>query len=70
MLCAAKRRKLGLKLRHFRTVDELAMREHPSDRIIDRFAEPPALRADIDERHGIWTKMLVHGALQGLGTGH
>jgi hypothetical protein len=70
MLCAAERREFGFELRYFRAIDELAMREHTPDRIIDRFAEPPALRADIDERHGVWTKMLVHGALQGLGTGH
>ena len=70
MFCAAERRKLGLELRHFRAVDELAMRKHPPDRVIDRLAKPPALRADIDEWHGIGAKMLVHGALHGLGMGH
>ena len=70
MLRAAEGRKLGLQLRHFGAVDELAMREHAPDRVIDRFAEPPTLRADIDERHGVGTKMLIHGALYGLGSGH
>src|SRR5258708_30768012 len=54
----------------FRAVDELAMVEHAGDRLIDGFAEPPALRGDIDEGNGIWTHMLVHGALQGRSEEH
>jgi hypothetical protein len=53
MLCAAENRKLGLKLRYFRAVDELAMRKHPPNRVVDRLAKPSALRADIDEWHGV-----------------
>ena len=70
MLGAAEGRERGLELRHFRAVDELAMREHARDRLIDRFAEPAALRGDVDEGNGFGTQMLVHGALQGLRTGH
>ena len=60
----------GLELGHFRTVDELAMREHAGNRLIDRAAEPAALRGDVDEGYGFWTQMLVHGALRGLRMGH
>ncbi len=50
MIGPAESRELRLKLRHFRTVDKLAMGEHTRDRLIDGFAEPPALRGDVDER--------------------
>ena len=56
----------GLELGHFRPVDELAMGEHAGNRLIDGFAEPAALRGDVDEGHGFGTQMLVHGALRGL----
>ena len=56
----------GLQRGHFRTVDELAMREHAGNRLIDRCAEPAALRDDVDERYGFWTQVLVHGALRGF----
>ncbi len=64
MLGAAEGRQRGLELRHFRTVDELAMREHAGNRLIDGTAEPAALRGDVDEGNGIWTQVLVHGALR------
>ena len=44
----------GLERRHFRAVDELAMGEHAGNGLIDRLAEPPALRGDIDEGNGFW----------------
>jgi hypothetical protein len=46
------------------------MGEHPPDRIVDGLAETAALGADVDERYGFWTQVLVHGALRGLRTGH
>jgi hypothetical protein len=64
MLGAAEGGKLRLELRHFRAVDELAVREHAGNRFIDCLAEPLALRADIDEGNRLCTQMLVHGALQ------
>src|SRR5437879_7299713 len=70
MFCPAESREISLKLCHFRTVDELAMGEHPTDRLIDGFAEPSTLRGEVDERYGFWTQVLVHGALQGLRAGH
>src|SRR5258708_3499897 len=54
-----------LQLRDFRPADELAVIEHPFGRDIDRFAEPAALRADIDKGHGFWGH-LVHGAFGDL----
>jgi hypothetical protein len=38
------------------------MGEHTGDRLIDGFAEPAALRADIDKGHGFCGHVLVHGA--------
>jgi hypothetical protein len=70
MLCTAERRKFGFQLRHFRAIDELTVGEDAPDGVIDGFAEPPALRTDIDEWHGVAAEMLVHGALQGLRIGH
>jgi hypothetical protein len=40
------------------------MVQHTGDGLIDGFAEPPALRGDVDEGNGFWTHVLVHGALQ------
>src|SRR5258707_167019 len=70
MPAAAESGELGLELRHFRTVDELAMGKHARDRLVDGFAEPTTLRGDVDQRQGLWTQLLVHGALQALRTGH
>jgi hypothetical protein len=50
---------------HFRTIDEEAVARHTRDRLIDRCAEPPALRAEVIEGNGFWTHVLVHGALLG-----
>ena len=47
---AAERRKLGLERPHLRPLDELAMREHAGNRIVDGAAEAAALRGDVDER--------------------
>jgi hypothetical protein len=46
------------------------MGEHPADSFIDGFPESTTLRGDVDEWYGFWTLVLVHGALQGLRTGH
>ena len=70
MLGAAEGCERSLELRHLRTIDELAMGEHPGDRLIDGFAEPAALRGEVDEGYGFRTQVLVHGALQGFGMGH
>src|SRR6266404_1101083 len=62
MLGATEGRKLGLKLSHFGAVDELAMAEHARNRLTEGFAEPVALRGDVDEGDWFGTQMLVHGA--------
>src|SRR3981189_15912 len=66
----AESRKRSLELSDFRTVDELAMGEHAGHRLIDGFAEPAAPRGGGDKWDGVWTQVLVHGALQGLIVGH
>src|SRR5258708_19298019 len=66
MFGATIRGKHLLQLRDFRPADELAVIEHPFGRDIDRFAEPAALRADIDKGRGFWGHMLVHGAFGDL----
>src|SRR5206468_6167873 len=48
---------------NFRTIDEEAMARHTRDRLIDRSAEPPALRGEVIERNGFWTRVMVHVAL-------
>jgi len=70
MPCAAKVGKRSLKLSHFRTIDELAVREHAGDRLIDRLTKPAALCGDIDEGNRIWTQVLVHLTLQRLRSEH
>src|SRR5215212_9773408 len=47
---------------HFRTHDELAMRQDARDRVIDGTAETAALGGNIDEgnRRGVETGVLVH----------
>ena len=40
----------ALERAHFRAEDELAMRQHARDRVIDGAAEAAALRGDVDER--------------------
>ena len=51
-----------LQRRHLRAADELAVGEHAADCLVDRFAEPAALRADIEEGHGFGGHVLVHDA--------
>jgi hypothetical protein len=63
MLCATICRKLGFELGDFRTVNELAVRHHTADRVVERSAETTALRAEVNKRNGIEAEMLVH-ALQ------
>ena len=62
MARAAERRKFGLERAHLRSVDELAMREHAGDRVVDGAAEPAALRGDVDERDRplVEAGMLIH----------
>ena len=59
---AAERRKLGFEGAHFRSLDELAMRQHASDRIVDGAAKTPALRRNVDERDRplVEAGMLIH----------
>ena len=66
MLGAGKGREISLELRHLRAVDELAVIEHAGHRLIDRSAEPLALRADVDEGNGLRTQLLIHGGLRGF----
>ena len=42
------------RLRDFGAVDELAMRQHPPNRVVDTFAETAALCDDVDERNRAW----------------
>jgi hypothetical protein len=62
MTRAAERRKIGLKLAHFRTHDELAVRKHLRNRIVDGFPKTLPLRSDVDKRNGslIGAHVLVH----------
>jgi hypothetical protein len=62
---AAEIRQGLLQYGNFRTVDEEAMARHARDRLIDRCAEPPALRAEVIEGNGFWTHVLVHVSLAG-----
>jgi hypothetical protein len=70
VLGPGKSREGGFELRHFRTVDELAMVKNAGDGLIDGLAEPPPLRGKVDEGNRFGTQVLVHGALEGLRTGH
>ena len=47
---AAECRQLGLERAHLRSLDELAMREHARDGVVDGAAETAALGGDVDER--------------------
>ena len=62
MACAAECREFGLERPHLRSLDELTMRKHPGNRIVDRAAEPAALRGNVDERDRplVEAGMLVH----------
>ena len=55
-------RKLSLKHVHFGALDELAMRQHARDRIVDSAAETAALRCHIDERNRPFfnSRVLIH----------
>ncbi len=66
MARAAERGKLGLERSHLRPVDELAMRQHPRDRFVDRAAEPAALGGHIDKRDRplVQAGMLIHEEIQ------
>ena len=59
---AAERRKLGLERAHFGSLDELAMRQHARDRVVDGAAEAAALGGDVDERDRLLFKasVLIH----------
>ena len=64
VLGPGKSREGGFELRHFRTVDELAMVKNAGDGLIDGLAEPPPLRGKVDEGNRFGTQVLVHGALE------
>ena len=59
---AAECGKLGLERAHLGAVDELAMRQHAGDRVVDGAAETAALRGDVDERDRPLVKagVLIH----------
>ena len=65
MARAAERRELAFQRAHFRSEDELAMRQHARHRIIDGAAEAAALRGNVDERDRplVEAGMLIHGAI-------
>ena len=52
----------ALERAHLRSLDELAMRQHARNRVVDGAAEPAALRGDIDERDRplVEAGMLIH----------
>ena len=50
MARAAEGGQFGLQRAHLRALDELAMREHARNRLVDGAAEAAALGGDIDER--------------------
>jgi hypothetical protein len=50
MARAAEGGKLGLEYMNFRALNELAMRQNARHRVIDRPAQPAALRSNIDKR--------------------
>ena len=56
MTRAAKRRELVLQRFDFRPLDELRVRQHASNRIVDGAPEPASLRGYIDKRD----RMLGH----------
>jgi hypothetical protein len=60
---AAERRKLGLERTHLGAEDELAMRQHARDCVIDGAAETAALRGNVDERDRplVQASVLIHG---------
>ena len=68
MARAAKGRELALERAHLGAENELALREHARDRVVNGAAEPAALRADIDERYRplVQAGMLIHGAIFSL----
>jgi len=63
MFRAAEGRKVRLQSRNFRPVDELAMRQHARDRIIDALAATVTLLDDVDERDSLSWRVLIHAIL-------
>ena len=59
---AAECREFGLQRPHLGSLDELAMCQHPGNRIVDGAAEPAALRGDVNERDRplVEAGMLIH----------
>jgi hypothetical protein len=51
MPCAAECGQIGFQASDLGTVDELAMRQHPRNRIVDTFAETATLFDDITKRN-------------------
>ena len=62
MARAAKGREFSLERPHLRSMDELTMRKHTGNCIVDGAAEPAALRGNVDERDRplVEAGMLVH----------
>ena len=56
--------KLGLEGADFRADDELAVGEHPRDRIVDRGAETLALGGEVDEGNHRGLRSHVHGSIR------
>src|SRR6202035_5439488 len=64
--CAAESRKLGFDRAYFRALDELAMGEHPRNRVINGAPEAAALCRDVDEwdRRLVESRVLIHWLVQ------
>ncbi|MGH6981505.1 MAG: hypothetical protein ACREFC_09895, partial [Stellaceae bacterium] len=63
---AAKCRELRLQRSHFRSIDELTMRQHAAHRLIDCAAKAAALGGNVDKRNGplVEAGMRVHNWIQ------
>ena len=58
VLGAAKRREIGFERAHLGTLDELAMREHAADSVVDRAAKTSPLGGNVDKRN--WLLVDAH----------
>ena len=68
VLGAAECRKVGFESANFRALNELAMREHTADSVVDRTAQTAALSGNIDKRNGLVVDahVLIHFLLHTL----
>ena len=62
MTGAAERREIGFERPHLRSLDELAVRKHAGNRVVDAAAQAAALRRNVDERNrtALKPRVLIH----------